>query len=55
MEFTVTIDKNPGWIFFIFHIFDPPPGVWKIPIMGSKFKIVADPSYAISKLVREAH
>ena len=30
VEFTVTIDENHGCkkIFWIFHIFNPPPGVW---------------------------
>ena len=31
MEFTVTIDENHGRkkIFWKFHLFNPPPGVWK--------------------------
>ena len=31
VEITVTIDKNHGYkkIFRKFHLFDPPPGVWK--------------------------
>ena len=31
VEFTVTIDKNHGCkkIFWIFHLFNPPPGVWR--------------------------
>ena len=31
VDFTVTIDENHGCkkIFWIFHLFHPPPGVWK--------------------------